>query len=118
MGKILLPTIPQSSENSKTGNPLTNGLLMLRYPYDGCSYTWAEAGHPRASSSFPHAICYYVKEKKILTLEEMIHKMTGLPAQRLNVENKGLLKDGYDADMAFTGIYSGKGIRQGGRYAD
>jgi len=130
---------------------------VIRSPYcvvgtDGCAYTWAGAGHPRDSSSFPHAICYYVKEKKILTLEQMIHKMTGLPAQRLNVENKGLLKDGYDADlvifdydrlrdlatftqshvcpegidyvivngeivykdMEFTGIYSGKGLRQGG----
>ena len=132
---------------------------VIRSPYcvvgtDGCSHTWAEAGHPRASSSFPRAICYYVKEKKILTLEEMIHKMTGLPADRLNVENKGLLKDGYDADlvifdydrlrdmgtfvnahqkpegidyvivngeivyrdMEFTGVYSGKGIRQGGNH--
>ena len=132
---------------------------VIRSPYcvvgtDGCSHTWEEIGHPRASSSFPHAICYYVKEKKILTLEEMIHKMTGSPAHRLNVAGKGLLKDGYDADlvifdydrlqdvatfvkphqcpqgidyvivngqivyqdMEFTGTYSGRPIRQGGRH--
>ncbi len=40
-----------------------------------------------------------MKEKKIFTLEEMIRKMTGLTAERLLVANKGLLKDGYDADV-------------------
>lgn len=77
---------------------------VIRSPYsvlgtDGCSHYWSEIGHPRSSSSCPHAICYFVKEKKILTLEQMIHKMTGLTAQRLAVANKGLLKDGYDADL-------------------
>jgi len=77
---------------------------IIRSPYcvvgtDGCTVSWKHKGHPRASAAFPRAINYYVKEKKILTLEQMIHKMTGLPAQRLLVANKGLLKDGYDADV-------------------
>lgn len=77
---------------------------VIRSPYcvvgtDGCTQYWDAPGHPRSSSTFPHAICHFVKEKKILTLEQMIHKMTGLTAQRLYVANKGLLKDGFDADL-------------------
>lgn len=79
-------------------------IQIAQSPYcvigtDGCSLSWKHHGHPRASAAFPHAIDYFVKEKKVFTLEEMIHKMTGLTAQRLTVPNKGLLKDGYDADL-------------------
>ena len=66
---------------------------------DGDTLTWAGKGHPRASSTFPHAIDFYVRQKKVLTLEQMIHKMTGLTAERLLVPNKGLIRDGYDADL-------------------
>lgn len=77
---------------------------IIRSPYcvvgsDGINKSWKGKGHPRGSSTFPHAINYFVREKKILSLEQMIHKMTGLTAQRLLVDNKGLLKDGYDADV-------------------
>lgn len=66
---------------------------------DGYSFSWAGKGHPRASASFPQAIQTFVKDKKILTLEEMIHKMTGLTADRLRVANKGLVREGCDADL-------------------
>lgn len=77
---------------------------IIRSPYcvvgtDGINAAWNVPGHPRGSSTFPHAINYFVKEKKILTLEEMIHKMTGLTAERLRFAGKGLLKEGYDADV-------------------
>ena len=77
---------------------------IIQDPYcvvgtDGCTISWKHKGHPRASACFPHAINYFVREKKILTLEQMIHKMTGLTAERLLVPGKGLLKDGYDADV-------------------
>ena len=77
---------------------------IIRSPYcvvgtDGITRAWQEKGHPRATATFPRAINYFVKEKGILTLEQMIHKMTGLPAQRLLVKNKGLIRDGYDADL-------------------
>ncbi len=77
---------------------------IIRSPFcvvgtDGINSAWQVPGHPRGSSAFPHAINYFVKEKKILTLEQMIHKMTGLTAERLRFANKGLLRDGYDADV-------------------
>lgn len=44
-------------------------------------------------------ITYFVKEKKILTLEEAVNKMTGRTAEYLRIKNKGLIKEGYDADL-------------------
>lgn len=77
---------------------------IIRDPYcivgsDGLTRSWQEKGHPRASGTFPHAITYFVKEKGILTLEEMINKMTGRTADYLRIKNKGLIKEGYDADL-------------------
>ncbi|MBQ4538633.1 MAG: D-aminoacylase [Oscillospiraceae bacterium] len=66
---------------------------------DGYTMSWKNKGHPRASSSFPHAINYFVKEKGVLSLEQMINKMTGLTAERLMIANKGLIREGYDADI-------------------
>ncbi|WP_276950498.1 N-acyl-D-amino-acid deacylase family protein [Enterocloster lavalensis] len=66
---------------------------------DGLTRSWEEKGHPRASATFPHAITYFVKEKKLFTLEHMIRKMTGLTADSLSIKRKGYIRDGYDADL-------------------
>lgn len=55
--------------------------------------------HPRAYGTFPRVLGRYVREKKLLGLEEAIHKMTGLPASRLGLADRGLLKNGYFADI-------------------
>ncbi len=55
--------------------------------------------HPRTFGAFPKAIRYFVREKKLLTLEQMIHKITQFPAERLGLANKGAVLDGYDADL-------------------
>lgn len=55
--------------------------------------------HPRAFGSFPRAIRYFVKEHHILTLEQMIHKMTGLTAEKMMIDTKGIIRDGMDADL-------------------
>ena len=77
---------------------------IFKSPYcvvgsDGLARSLDEGGHPRACASFPHALTYFVKEKKIVTLEEAIQKMSGLTADYLNIKNKGYIKDGYDADL-------------------
>ena len=66
---------------------------------DGVATSLTEPTHPRSFASFPKAIRYFVREKKLLTLEQMIHKMTQLPAQRLLVPNKGVIATGFDADL-------------------
>ena len=55
--------------------------------------------HPRLRGSFPRALGEYVRREKVVTLSEMIRKMTSLPARVYGLTGKGLLKVGYDADI-------------------
>lgn len=55
--------------------------------------------HPRAYGSFPRILAYYVRENKILSLEDAIRKMTSLPAQRVGIKDRGILKPGFYADL-------------------
>jgi dihydroorotase/N-acyl-D-amino-acid deacylase len=55
--------------------------------------------HPRAYGSFPRVLAYYVRENKILSLEDAIRKMTSLPAQRVGMKDRGILKPGFYADL-------------------
>lgn len=56
-------------------------------------------GHPRNFGAFPRYLKRYVFEKKILSLEEGIRKITGLPAEFLGLEGRGVLAQGAWADV-------------------
>ncbi|MEA3420952.1 MAG: amidohydrolase family protein, partial [Acidobacteriota bacterium] len=56
-------------------------------------------GHPRAFGSQVRVLRKYVREEKILTLENAIRKMTSLPASFLQMKDRGLIKEGYKADI-------------------
>lgn len=66
---------------------ITDGLLSGKKP------------HPRTYAAFPRFIARYVREKKILTLEEAIRKMTSCTARKLRMKRKGLILPGMDADL-------------------
>jgi len=55
--------------------------------------------HPRHYGTYPRILGKYVREKKILSLEKAIHKMTGFPAQRLGLEDRGVLHENAWADI-------------------
>ncbi len=55
--------------------------------------------HPRAYGSFPRVLAKYVREEKVMTIEEAIRKMTALPAHTLRLDRRGMLKEGYFADV-------------------
>jgi N-acyl-D-amino-acid deacylase len=55
--------------------------------------------HPRGYGCYPRVLAHYVREKRQLRWEEAIHKMTGLPAARLNLQDRGLLRVGAAADL-------------------
>jgi N-acyl-D-amino-acid deacylase len=55
--------------------------------------------HPRGWGSYPRILGRYVREQKILTLPQAIHKMTGQPAARVGLSERGLLRSGYYADI-------------------
>jgi dihydroorotase/N-acyl-D-amino-acid deacylase len=58
-----------------------------------------EHPHPRAYGTFPRILRKYVKEEKKLTLEDAIRKFSGLPAQRMRLTDRGLLRVGMAADI-------------------
>jgi len=81
---------------------------VLRYPLtmvgsDGVGYDPAKMGaerpHPRCYGTFPRVLRRYVREEGLLTLEEAIFKMTGLPAARLGLTDRGVLQPGAYADI-------------------
>ena len=55
--------------------------------------------HPRNYGAFPRVLGHYVRERRILSLEEAVRKMTGLPAEKLRWKDRGLVKTGYKADL-------------------
>jgi len=59
----------------------------------------AEHPHPRAYGTFPRVLRKYVREEHRLTLEDAIRKFTSLPAGRLRLADRGLLKRGFAADI-------------------
>lgn len=55
--------------------------------------------HPRSYGTFPRVLGRFVRDLKILTLEEAVHKMTGLPAGKLRLRDRGFIKPGLAADL-------------------
>ena len=55
--------------------------------------------HPRVFGTYPRILGRYVREQKLMKLEEAVRKMTSFPAQKLGLTNKGVLRPGADADI-------------------
>ncbi|MBV9727077.1 MAG: amidohydrolase family protein, partial [Gammaproteobacteria bacterium] len=55
--------------------------------------------HPRAYGNFARVLARYVREEKVLTLQQAIHKLAALPAATLSIMDRGQLKNGYFADV-------------------
>jgi N-acyl-D-aspartate/D-glutamate deacylase len=55
--------------------------------------------HPRAYGSFPRILGRYVRDEKLLSLEDAIRKATSLPAQTLGIRDRGLIREGFWADL-------------------
>jgi N-acyl-D-amino-acid deacylase len=68
---------------------------------DGSGLNLKEPGkpHPRSYGTNVRVLGKYVRDEKVLTLEDAVRKMTSLPAQTLKLKDRGLLKEGYWADV-------------------
>lgn len=55
--------------------------------------------HPRSFGTFPRILGYYVRDKKLLSLEYAINKMTLAPAKRIGINNRGIIQKGAYADI-------------------
>jgi N-acyl-D-amino-acid deacylase len=78
---------PWVSINNDSQGTAPDGILGQEHP------------HPRAYGTFPRILRKYVREEKRLTLEDAIRKFTSLPAQRMRVADRGVLKAGMWADV-------------------
>ena len=65
----------------------------------------AGAFHPRFFGTYPRILGKYVRVEKILTLEQAIRKMTSLPAQRLGLQDRGLIREGNWADIVIFDLH-------------
>ena len=80
--------------------------FVMRVPWvsiasDGSAVNLKVPGkpHPRSFGTNVRVLGKYVREEKVLTLEDAVRKMTSLPAQTLRLKDRGLLKEGYWADV-------------------
>jgi dihydroorotase/N-acyl-D-amino-acid deacylase len=78
---------PWTSINNDSSGTSPEGILGEEHP------------HPRAYGTFPRILRKYVREEHRLSLEEAIRKFTALPAQRLRLTDRGVLKRGLWADV-------------------
>lgn len=86
-----------------------NLLKALRKPWvsfgsDGGAYTLADsvptnATHPRAYGNFARLLGRYVREEKLITLQEAVRRLSALPAANLHLARRGKLAPGYYADV-------------------
>lgn len=78
---------------------------IMRYPFnmvasDASIRVYKEGNpHPRGYGTNARVLAKYVRDEKVISLEEAIRRMTSLPAQKFNLVHKGLLKPGMDADV-------------------
>jgi N-acyl-D-aspartate/D-glutamate deacylase len=56
--------------------------------------------HPRSYGTFARVLGVYVRAKKVLTLEDAVRRMTSLPAARVGLSDRGILRPGLKADIA------------------
>jgi N-acyl-D-amino-acid deacylase len=56
-------------------------------------------GHPRNFGAFPRFLSRYVSDKKFISLEEAVRRMTSMPAKFFGIKNRGILKEGNYADI-------------------
>jgi len=86
---------------ARTGNP-DNIRTIVRHPAqmvgsDGI--LTGEMPNPRTYGTFPYVLGQFVREEGLLRMEEAVRKMSAIPAQRLGLSDRGILRDGMKADI-------------------
>ena len=80
--------LPYVSFGSDAGSPATEGVFLK------------SNDHPRAYGNVARLLGKYVRDEKVIPLEEAIRKLTSLPASNLKIKRRGSLQSGYFADLA------------------
>jgi len=115
-GAVSIVIFMMSEDDLQTG--LRHPLVMVGS--DG----WAispESGlggsrpHPRCYGCFPRVLGTYVRERGVLSLETAVHKMSGMPAQRLGLQDRGEVREDAIADLV---VFDPETVAERSTYAD
>lgn len=74
-------------------------LNFLNWPHTNICSDGSSRGHPRGHGSYPRVLGRYVREQKRMPLETAIHKMTALAAEHIGITDRGMITNGYWADL-------------------
>lgn len=78
---------------------------IMAYPFNmaasdaGIAVMGVSRPHPRAYGTNARVLAKYVREEKVMSLEEAIRRMTSLPANKFNLKERGIIKEGFIADI-------------------
>jgi len=102
----LMDLIARSSGENDRQSIMGKGMVekdidvLIAWPYASiCSDGSLESMHPRGRGAFTKVLREYVREKKVLTLEEAVRKMTGLSAANMGLADRGAIRPGAFADL-------------------
>ncbi len=103
-GEALLRLLEQSDGGAILRFGIESDLVaILKHPSASvacdCGAVAGSATHPRYYGSFPRVLGRYVREQQVLTWEDAIRKMSGLPAATVGLVNRGLIAPGMAADI-------------------
>jgi N-acyl-D-amino-acid deacylase len=83
-----------------TGMDERDVATLMKWPFANiCSDGTSSGGHPRGYGTFPRVLGRYVREQKVLSLEEAIRKMTSLAATNVGLRDRGTVRAGAYADL-------------------
>ena len=86
---------------ARTGNP-DNIRTIVRHPAQmvgSDAILTGDMPNPRTYGTFPYVLGQFVREEGLLRMEEAVRKMSAIPAQRLGLKDRGILRDGMKADI-------------------
>jgi N-acyl-D-amino-acid deacylase len=91
---------------------------VLRHPTTMIGSDGIAAGsrpHPRLYGTFPRVIGRYARDERLMSVAEAVHRMTGMPAEKFRLTERGLVRTGYFADLV---IFDPESIADTGTYED
>lgn len=71
--------------------------------------------HPRSYGTFPRILAKYVREEKVLTIPEAVRKMSAMNAEKLNLKNRGFIRENYAADLV---LFDPETVQDNSTYLD
>ncbi len=91
--------VPKSQDDDQKRQALLSPFVMIDTDASPTNPEKVASAHPRAFGAFPRILAKYVREEKLLDLEEAVRKMSSLPANRLQLVDRGRIAPGMAADI-------------------